>query len=163
MENGTLFDHLHADQGCSTLSPVTVSWKMRIDVLLDVSRAIEHLHCHANPPIIHRDIKPSNILFDGKWVPRVSDFGLSLAWDRASEVPWLDITVRGTLGYIDLEYLHTGHLTLASDVYSLGVVMLGVLTRKKAFYQAEEEINIDLASFALPIVEAGITEEMLDR
>lgn len=163
MENGTLFDHLHADQGSSTLSPVTVSWKMRIDVLLGVSRAIEHLHCHANPPIIHRDIKPSNILFGANWVPRVSDFGLSLVWDMASEVPWLDVTVRGTLGYIDLEYVHTGHLTPASDVSSLGMVMLGVLTGKKAFSQAEEEMNIDLASFALPIIEAGTTEEMLDK
>ncbi|VAH40257.1 unnamed protein product [Triticum turgidum subsp. durum] len=163
MENGTLFDHLHAVQGSSTLSPVTVSWKMRIDVLLGVSHAIEHLHRHANPPIIHRDIKPSNILFDGNWVPRVSDFGLSLVWDMASEVPWLDVTVRGTLGYIDLEYLHTGHLTPASDVYSLGVVMLEVLTGKKAFSHAEEEMNRDLASFALPIIEAGNIEDMLDR
>ena len=53
MENGTLFDHLQFDHGSSTLSLVMVSWKIRIDVLLCVSHAIEHTHCHAHPPIIH--------------------------------------------------------------------------------------------------------------
>lgn len=164
MENGTLFDHLHRNQaGSSMPSPVTMSWKMRIDVLLRVSQAIEYMHCHSNPLIIHRDIKSSNILFDVSWVPHVSDFGLSVVWDMASEVSWLDVTVRGTLGYIDLEYLHTGHLKPASDVYSLGVVMLEVLTGKKAFSQAKEEMNRDLASFAIPVIEAGNIEEMLDR
>ncbi|KAF6998926.1 hypothetical protein CFC21_015007 [Triticum aestivum] len=76
---------------------------------------------------------------------------------------WLDVTARGTLGYIDLEYLHTGHLKPASDVYSLGVVKLEVLTGKKAFSQEKEEMNRDLASFALPIIEADNIEEMLDR
>ena len=75
MENGTLFDHLHSDHGSSTLSPVTMSWKMCMDVLLGVSRAIEHMHCHANPPIIHRDIKSANLVFDASWVPRVGRLG----------------------------------------------------------------------------------------
>lgn len=64
MDNGTLFNHLHPDHDSSALSPVMVSWKIRMDVLLGVSRAIEHLHCQANPPIIHRDIKSVNIIFD---------------------------------------------------------------------------------------------------
>ena len=44
MKNGALYDHLHSDQYSdqdSSLSSVTVSWKIRIDVLLGVSRAIE--------------------------------------------------------------------------------------------------------------------------
>ncbi|KAM0824912.1 hypothetical protein ACQ4PT_069915 [Festuca glaucescens] len=82
IKNGELHDHLHRR---SSPSPVMVSWKMRIDVLLGVSRAIEHLHCHAVPPVIHRDIKSANILFDSSWVPRLSDFGLSVHWDPTKE------------------------------------------------------------------------------
>jgi serine/threonine protein kinase len=70
MENGTLFDHLHADQGSSMLSPVAVSWKMRIDVLLGVSRANEHLHCHANPPIIHGNTKSAKSISSRPLKPR---------------------------------------------------------------------------------------------
>ncbi|XP_073362823.1 serine/threonine-protein kinase-like protein CCR4 [Aegilops tauschii subsp. strangulata] len=67
------------------------------------------------------------------------------------------------MGYIDLEYAHTCHVKSVSDVYSLGVLKLEVLIEKRAFSQAEEEMNRDLASFALPIIEAGNIEETLDR
>lgn len=76
MNNGTLYDHLHLQTSSS--SPVTASWKMRIEILLGVSRAIEHLHSYAVPPVIHHDIKSSNVLLDASWVPRLSDFGLSV-------------------------------------------------------------------------------------
>lgn len=48
-------------------------------MLLGASRAIEYLHCHAEPGIIHRDVKSLNILFDANWVPRLSDFNLSVS------------------------------------------------------------------------------------
>ncbi|CAM0877147.1 unnamed protein product [Alopecurus aequalis] len=138
MKNGTLFDHLHLDHCSSSLSPVTLSWKRRIDALLGVSRAMEHLHCHANPPIIHRDTKSANILFDANWVPHLSDFGLSVTLDMASEESGLKVPkVVGTIGYFAPEYIMSGRLSPASDVYSLGVVMLEVLTGKKAYSQGE--------------------------
>nr|BAJ94356.1 predicted protein [Hordeum vulgare subsp. vulgare] len=163
MENGTLSDHLHPDPGASALSPVTVSWKMRIEVLLGVSRAIEHLHCHVNPPIIHRDIKSANILFDASWVSRLSDFGLSVVWDMANEECFEEPIFAGTAGYIDPEYIHTLRVKPAGDVHGLGVVMLEVLTGKSVFFQGEEEMYTDLVTFALPIIEVGNIEELLDR
>jgi serine/threonine protein kinase len=160
MENGSLYDHLHRELPSSL---VTASWKKRIDVLLGVSRAIEHLHCHAVPPVIHRDIKSSNILLDSSWVPHLSDFGVSLHWDTMKE----DEThaVLGTYGYADPEYIQTGRLKPASDVYSLGVLMLEVLAGKHARFFREKEgtASIDLVSFALPMIEAGDLEELLDK
>ncbi|KAF7033295.1 hypothetical protein CFC21_044406 [Triticum aestivum] len=162
MENGTLFHHLHPDQGSSELSSVTVSWKARIEVLLGVSRAIEHMHCHANLPIIHRDIKSRNILLDANWVPRLSDFGLSLACDMAmSEEFGMTCPVVGTFGYIDPEYLATGHVKPTSDVYALGIMMLEVLTGKKVT-EEDEQGAIYLPSFAVPIIEAGNIRGLLD-
>uniref|UniRef100_A0ACD5UKB7 Uncharacterized protein n=4 Tax=Avena sativa TaxID=4498 RepID=A0ACD5UKB7_AVESA len=138
MQNGTLFNHLHSDHAASKVSPVTLSWKMRISVLLGVSRAMEHLHCHANPPIIHRDFKSANILFDANWVPHVSDFGLSVAWNIASGESELEVSrVVGTIGYLAPEYAIDGLLSPATDVYSFGVVMLEVLTGNKAYSQVE--------------------------
>ncbi|KAM0890903.1 hypothetical protein ACQ4PT_026746 [Festuca glaucescens] len=160
IKNGELHDHLHRR---SSPSPVTVSWKMRIDVLLGVSRAIEHLQCHAVPPVIHRDIKSANILFDSSWVPRLSDFGSSVHLDPMKE----DDThaVLGTYGYVDPEYLKTGRLKPASDIYSLGVLMLEVLTGKKAFVNEGDLENprLDLACFAVPIIEGGYIGKLLDK
>ncbi|XP_048554204.1 putative serine/threonine-protein kinase-like protein CCR3 isoform X1 [Triticum urartu] len=164
MENGTLYDHLHHNQGSSAASPLRVCWKMRIEVLLCVSRAIKHLHCHAVPPIIHRDIKSSNILFDARWVPHVSDFGSSLTWHVSSvKDSGLECPVMGTFGYVDPEYCLRGRVKPASDVYSLGVLMLEVLTGKRAFLQGGLKIKEDLACFASPIIEAGDIMELLDK
>lgn len=94
MNNGTLYDHLHSQTSSS--SPVTASWKMRIEILLGVSRAIEHLHSYAVPRVIHRDIKSSNVLLDASWVPHLSDFGLSVTYHEADELR--DVVVVGTHG-----------------------------------------------------------------
>lgn len=160
-ENSTLFHHLHPDQGSAELSPVTVSWKMRIEVLLGVSRAIEHMHCHVNPPIIHKDIKSANILFDASWVPRVSGFGSSVVWDMASEEWGMTCTISGTIGYLDPECLATSRLKPTSDVYGLGIMMLEVLTGKKVI-EEDDQGGIHLASFAVPIIEAGNIRGLLD-
>ncbi|CAN6372095.1 unnamed protein product [Urochloa humidicola] len=91
IENRSLDIYLH---GQTSPSPLMTSWKMRIGILLGVSRAIEYLQSYAERPVIHRDIKPSNILLDASWEPRLTDFGLALTWEGpdheriASCSPW---------------------------------------------------------------------------
>ncbi|KAJ6804736.1 putative LRR receptor-like serine/threonine-protein kinase isoform X2 [Iris pallida] len=126
MPNGTLRDHLSA----SSLGPLNFS--MRLRIAMETARAILYLHTEADPPIIHRDIKASNILLDSKFVAKVADFGLS----RLAPVPDIEgivpghvsTVVKGTPGYLDPEYFLTRKLTDKSDVYSLGVVFLELIT-----------------------------------
>ncbi|KAK4492130.1 hypothetical protein RD792_002927, partial [Penstemon davidsonii] len=126
MPNGTLRDHL------SRTSKVPLSFATRIRIAMGSARGILYLHTEANPPIFHRDIKASNILLDSKFTAKVADFGLS----RLAPVPELEgglpahvsTVVRGTPGYLDPEYFLTHKLTDKSDVYSLGVVFLELLT-----------------------------------
>uniref|UniRef100_A0A0D9XV26 Protein kinase domain-containing protein n=1 Tax=Leersia perrieri TaxID=77586 RepID=A0A0D9XV26_9ORYZ len=108
---------------------------MRIEILLGVSRAIEHLHSSV-PPVIHRDIKTANILLDAAWVPRLLDFGVSVTFDEAER---MNQRLAGTMGYMAPEYLMEGILKPSSDIYNFGVVVLEVLTNKKAFYYRETE------------------------
>ncbi|OEL16927.1 putative serine/threonine-protein kinase-like protein CCR3 [Dichanthelium oligosanthes] len=136
MKNGALYDHLHPKETPSTPSPVVSSWKLRIKILLDASRVIEYLHSYARPPIIHRNIKPSNILLDADWTARLSDFGLSVTEQEAQAA---NLTVKaGTVGYMDPEYYNLNHLTVKSNVYGFGVVMLEVLTGKHAIFKEAE-------------------------
>lgn len=161
MKNGSLHDHLHGGApSSSSPSPVTTSWRKRMEILLGISRAIEYLHSHAVTPVIHRDVKASNILLDDTWAPRLADFGLSLkiSWD---DVKGRNAPVMGTSGYADPEYISTRSLTLAMDVYSFGVVMLEVLTGKTATLVSNNKNS--LVSFALPKIEAKKLEEVLDR
>ncbi|KAJ3669098.1 hypothetical protein LUZ60_011048 [Juncus effusus] len=126
MPNGTLRDHLTAK------SKEPLDFKTRMKIALGSSKGILYLHNEADPPIFHRDIKASNILLDPNFIPKVADFGLS----RLAPVPDLEgivpghvsTVVKGTPGYLDPEYFLTHKLTDKSDVYSLGVVFLELLT-----------------------------------
>uniref|UniRef100_A0A0E0L7X8 Protein kinase domain-containing protein n=1 Tax=Oryza punctata TaxID=4537 RepID=A0A0E0L7X8_ORYPU len=164
MENGSLADHLHGPSS----SPVTASWKMRVKMLLGVSRAIAYLHHGATPPIVHGDIKLSNILVDSSWAPRLTDFGVAVingGGDGAEERR----AISGTFGYIDPEFYRATNQTQSSDVYSFGVVMLEMLTGKRTiFIDRQEEgegsrIATNLVAFSLPIIEDGELGRLLDR
>ncbi|CAL9177238.1 unnamed protein product [Musa hybrid cultivar] len=160
MKNGALYDHLHPKNGDQT--SVLNSWKMRIKVLLDAARGIEYLHSYAVPPIIHRDIKSSNILLDGNWIARVSDFGLSLMGPESGD-GHLSMKAAGTVGYMDPEYYGLHHLTVKSDVYGLGVVMLEVLTGRRAIFKDEEGGNpTSVVDYAVPCIVAGEAGKVLD-
>ncbi|PSS32536.1 Serine/threonine-protein kinase-like protein CCR3 precursor [Actinidia chinensis var. chinensis] len=162
MKNGALYDHLHKNN-VEKSSTLLNSWKMRIKISLDAARGIEYLHNYAVPPIIHRDIKSSNILLDANWTARVSDFGLSLMGPE-SDRDFRPTKAAGTVGYIDPEYYSLNVLTAKSDVYGLGVVLLELLTGKRAIFKSGENGGepTRVVDFALPAIMAGEMGRILD-
>ena len=80
----------------------------------------------------------------------------------ASDEEGMECVAAGILGDLDPEYHATFLLKPASDVYSLGVVMLDILTREKVVFYGEKGIT-SLTIFALPIIKAGNLGELLDR
>ncbi|KAL3616253.1 hypothetical protein CASFOL_039643 [Castilleja foliolosa] len=143
MPNGTLRDHL------SGKSRVPLNFAMRIRVALGSAKGILYLHTEANPPIFHRDIKATNILLDSRFIAKVADFGLSrlapVPEQEGSEPSHVSTVVKGTPGYLDPEYFLTHKLTDKSDVYSLGVVFLEMLTGMHPISQGKNivrEVNI---------------------
>lgn len=163
MSNGSLYDHLHNKNDIEQSSNILNSWKMRIKIALDAARGIEYLHSYAVPPIIHRDIKSSNILLDANWTARVSDFGLSLMGPDSNQ-EYMSTRAVGTVGYIDPEYYVLNVLTAKSDVYGLGVVLLELLTGKRAVFreEVEEAIPVGIVDYAVPKITAGELWRVLD-
>ncbi|KAK7385633.1 hypothetical protein VNO78_31381 [Psophocarpus tetragonolobus] len=139
MPNGTLRDHLYA------YSEKHLSFSMRLKIALGSAQGILYLHSEVDPPIFHRDIKTSNILLDSKFTAKVADFGLS----RLAPVPdaqgnihgHISTAAKGTPGYIDPEYFLTHRLTDKSDVYSLGVVFLELMTGRPPIFHGENIIR----------------------
>ncbi|XP_060212961.1 putative serine/threonine-protein kinase-like protein CCR3 [Lycium barbarum] len=164
MKNGALYDHLHDKNNVEKSSSIVNSWKMRIKIALDAARGIEYLHNYAVPSIIHRDIKSSNILIDANWIARVSDFGLSLMGPETDASFSQPMRAVGTVGYIDPEYYGLNVLTAKSDVYGIGVVLLELLTGKRALFNTsgKGDAPMSVVDFAVPAIMAGELNKILD-
>ncbi|XP_027091368.2 probable serine/threonine-protein kinase PBL21 isoform X1 [Coffea arabica] len=108
-----------------------LSWGTRLKIAVGAARGLKYLHCSANPPVIYRDLKSSNILLDNDFNPKLSDFGLAKL-GPVGDKTHVSTRVMGTYGYCAPEYAMSGKLTLKSDIYSFGVVLLELITGRKA-------------------------------
>ncbi|CAD7699340.1 unnamed protein product [Ostreobium quekettii] len=104
-------------------------WPAKRRTLHQAALGLKHLHSRS-PPLIHRDVKSSNFLIFGNdpdtWTVKVSDFGLTGECTKS-----VSKTVRGgggTLEWMAPEVFLRKPLTLASDVFSMGVMMYEVVT-----------------------------------
>ncbi|PWA40096.1 Concanavalin A-like lectin/glucanase, subgroup [Artemisia annua] len=127
MPQGTLTQHLFE---WSEHKTPPLSWKQRVSIALDVARGVEYLHSLAQSSFIHRDLKPSNILLGDDMRAKVADFGLvKNAPDGKYSV---ETKLAGTFGYLAPEYAATGRVTTKVDVFAFGVVLMELITGRKA-------------------------------
>uniref|UniRef100_A0A0D9X8J2 Protein kinase domain-containing protein n=1 Tax=Leersia perrieri TaxID=77586 RepID=A0A0D9X8J2_9ORYZ len=157
IQRGTLFQLIHGTtKGLRTYVPLGV----RLKIVQEAAEALAYLHLSASPPILHGDVKSSNILLDVQYSAKVSDFGASTLApvDKAQLVT----LVQRTFGYLDPEYMQTCQLTDKSDVYSLGVVIVEVITGKNVCCLDSLEEDRTLSSMFISIMQQGKLETILD-
>ncbi|KAL3741316.1 hypothetical protein ACJRO7_016879 [Eucalyptus globulus] len=133
----TLFKHIHLE-----VSTFLRSWENRLKIATEATLALKEMHSNET---IHGNIKSANILIDQNYSVKISDFGISVLKSlQHSHIVATEI--EGTLDYIDPEYLTTGKLTIKSDVYNFGAVLMELLTGKKptsfVANKSEESISI---------------------
>ncbi|KAD5960572.1 hypothetical protein R6Q59_013643 [Mikania micrantha] len=128
----------------------TLSWSMRVKIMLGTAKAIAYLHSRGNQ-IIFRDLKTSNILLDQDFNAKIADFGLARHGPINGETH-LVTQVMGTYGYAAPEYVATGYLNGKNDIYALGVVLLESLTGLRVFDKTRHENEQDLVQWARPIL-----------
>ncbi|GJW09745.1 protein kinase, ATP binding site-containing protein [Tanacetum coccineum] len=114
-----------------------LTWIQRLRICLGTARGLDYLHwgLGENNRVIHRDVKSGNILLDQNLEAKICDFGLSKSGPPNQPHSKLYTKAAGTRFYMDPVYHESGMLQKESDVYSLGVVMLELLTGMLAYYE----------------------------
>ncbi|PNT72256.1 U-box domain-containing protein 35 [Brachypodium distachyon] len=152
MENGSLEDRLFRRGGTPPMP-----WSQRFRISAEIATALLFLHQTRPEPLVHRDLKPANILLDRNYVSKISDVGLARLVPPAvadSVTRYRLTATAGTFCYIDPEYQQTGKLGVKSDIYSLGVLLLQVITARPPMgltHHVEKAIESDTFAQMLDI------------
>ncbi|KAG8388215.1 hypothetical protein BUALT_Bualt02G0102500 [Buddleja alternifolia] len=134
MANGSLDSRLYPVTGSSDLSLI-----QRVNICSDIAEGMAYLHHYSPVKVIHCDLKPSNILLNDDTIALVSDFGIArLINVGAGNSGVIENTgyssvnmLCGSIGYIAPEYGFGSNTSTKGDVYSFGVMVLEMVTRKR--------------------------------
>ncbi|CAL5089825.1 unnamed protein product [Urochloa decumbens] len=117
---GSLDKHIYS-------SNRVLTWPERYKIILGLGSALHYLHRDWDQRVVHGDIKPSNIMLDSSYNAKLGDFGLARLGDHGTGPQTTDL-VRGTMGYIDPEFVNTHQRSTESDIYSFGIVLLEIVS-----------------------------------
>ncbi|KAG7994023.1 hypothetical protein I3843_01G035200 [Carya illinoinensis] len=154
MSNGSLEKWLYSHNYCLDLV-------QRINIMVDVASALDYLHHGQSESILHCDLKPTNILLDEDMVAHVGDFGIAKILVKNKDAT--HTKTLGTIGYIAPEYGFEGKVSIKTDVYSYGITLLEMITRKKPIddmfvggFTLRQLVNASIPDRMMEVVDEGL-------
>lgn len=114
-----------------------------IDWGIQLCSVLEYLHCQKPNPIIYGDMKPHNIILTKEGFVKLIDFGVSTLVSNENEPSNIcDTAFIGTVGYAAPEQFAGCGMSRASDIYSLGITLIQLITgldpiKQKTMFQNE--------------------------
>uniref|UniRef100_A0A804P0Y5 Protein kinase domain-containing protein n=1 Tax=Zea mays TaxID=4577 RepID=A0A804P0Y5_MAIZE len=123
LSNGSLDNYIYDESS-------GIDWTMRFKIILGICNGLHFLHEERSEAIVHLNLKPSNIMLGDDMVPKIADFGLSRLFGE-EQTRTLTKNVVGWIGYIAPEYHYRGEISVKSDIFSLGVLILEIVTGLK--------------------------------
>ncbi|TVU26091.1 hypothetical protein EJB05_28620, partial [Eragrostis curvula] len=108
-----------------------LDWNQRYEIIKGICSGLHFLHqeCH----IVHLDLKPENILMDDTMRPKIADFGLSKLLGAQKSQTIINGDIAGSRGYMAPEYMLQGVVSPMADMFSLGVIIIEIITGRKNY------------------------------
>uniref|UniRef100_A0A7N0THS5 non-specific serine/threonine protein kinase n=1 Tax=Kalanchoe fedtschenkoi TaxID=63787 RepID=A0A7N0THS5_KALFE len=142
MTNGSLESHLYSHSGVGgsgggSAGSSNLSLIQRVNICSDIAEGMAYLHHHSPVKVIHCDLKPSNILLNDDMTGLVSDFGIARLVMTVGPGVVENVgnstanMLHGSVGYIAPEYGFGSSTSTKGDVYSFGVLVLEMVTRRR--------------------------------
>ncbi|KAF5175804.1 Inactive protein kinase [Thalictrum thalictroides] len=150
--NKSLYWHLFSKSGD------VLEWHKRRAIAIGTAKGLRFLHEECRGcPIVHRDLRPSNILLTHDFIPMIGDFGLA-KWKTGNDA--IHTRVVGTLGYLAPEYVESGIVSVRTDVYAYGVVLLQLISGRKIIDNKRQ--GEFLLQWAEPLIEKLALHQLID-
>ncbi|XAR48771.1 Non-specific serine/threonine protein kinase [Bertholletia excelsa] len=158
--NGSLHARLHERPP----STPPLSWTTRFKIIMGIAKGLAHLHHSCRPPIIHYNLKSTNILLDHNHEAKISDFGLArLVRKLDKQVMNSRFQSQSALGYAAPEVAcQSLRVNEKCDVYGFGVMMLELVTGRRAVEYGEDSVVI-LSDHVRVLLEQGNVLECVDQ
>ncbi|KAF3631775.1 serine/threonine receptor-like kinase NFP [Capsicum chacoense] len=132
-ENGSLDQWLFPRSSSASGSVVSLGWSQRLQIALDVANALQYLHEHTQPSIVHGDIRTCSILLDSRFKAKVASFSTATH--------------------------STNSMMLKVDVFGFGLVLLELLSGKKAMESKDNGETLIMGKEIKEILEAEDNRE----
>ncbi|QHO47555.1 hypothetical protein HN51_016920 [Arachis hypogaea] len=152
-EQGSVSSMLHGKRGEGR---VLLDWESRLRIAMGTARGIAHIHAQNGGKLIHGNIKSSNIFLNSQGYGCISDTGLATL---ISPIPPAALRAAG---YRAPEVTDTRKATVAADVYSFGVLLLELLTRRSPMHATGGEEVVHLVRWVNSVVREEWTAEVFD-
>ncbi|KAM0897110.1 hypothetical protein ACQ4PT_022780 [Festuca glaucescens] len=111
-------------------------WRTCYAIIQGICQGLKYLHEELHSPMYHLDIKPVNVLLDENMVPKLADFGLSRLF--GGEKTQVTKNAIGTHGYVPPEYIDSAVISNKFDIFSLGVVIIKIITGPTCYFRIDE-------------------------